>query len=550
MTILSIKAEKINTKVVKTTSNNYIHFLIPSSFIKAVRTEKVDVSSFNLLGLSKDVRIESSLDVNLYNKASDLLTVTTTKEGVNKKGEEIGEIKLSLNSIIYIVETNNGVEVCVLLPNGSKASIVSYIISETIEELITQIESDLIGDGVSSVNGITGVVVLSTSDIADSTNKRYVTDANLTVIGNTSGINTGDNAVNSLYSGLATSKQDALISGTNIKTINGTTILGSGDIVISASASLSGLTAATAAATLANGANKIEWQWTGLAANEKGFSITGSDIVVNGVTIGLGRYQNLYNVALGLNALAASTNGLYNTAIGSNALNKLTTGLANTAIGENALSALTTGLDNIGIGRQALVATVSGAENIGIGNFSLTSMGTAFGNVAIGKNALYNLNTGNFNVGIGNGSLVGVKGSNNVGLGYQAGYNLTTGTNNTIVGHYTGLGITTGSKNTIIGANISGLATSLSNTIILADGDGVIRYYCNSDGSTGIGTSTPNASAKLDVSSTTQGVLLPRMTTTQKNAIASPAEGLEVYDSTLKKKCFYNGTAWETITSI
>jgi len=49
-----------------------------------------------------------------------------------------------------------------------------------------------------------------TSDIADSLNRRYVTDAQLTVIGNTSGTNTGDNATNSQYSGLATSKQDVL----------------------------------------------------------------------------------------------------------------------------------------------------------------------------------------------------------------------------------------------------------------------------------------------------------------------------------------------------
>lgn len=49
----------------------------------------------------------------------------------------------------------------------------------------------------------------TTADIADSTNKRYVTDANATVISNTSGTNTGDNATNSQYSGLATSKQDA-----------------------------------------------------------------------------------------------------------------------------------------------------------------------------------------------------------------------------------------------------------------------------------------------------------------------------------------------------
>lgn len=60
----------------------------------------------------------------------------------------------------------------------------------------------------------------------------------------------------------------------------------------------------------------------------------------------------------------------------------------------------------------------------------------------------------------------------------------------------------------------------------------------------GIGTTTPNASAQLDVSSTTKGVLLPRMTTTQKNAIINPSEGLEVYDLTLHQKSYYNGLVW------
>jgi hypothetical protein len=72
----------------------------------------------------------------------------------------------------------------------------------------------------------------TTADIADSTNKRYLTDAQLVVVGNTSGTNTGDNATNSQYSGLAASKQDTLVSGTNIKTINSTSLLGSGNISV------------------------------------------------------------------------------------------------------------------------------------------------------------------------------------------------------------------------------------------------------------------------------------------------------------------------------
>jgi hypothetical protein len=58
---------------------------------------------------------------------------------------------------------------------------------------------------------------------------------------------------------------------------------------------------------------------------------------------------------------------------------------------------------------------------------------------------------------------------------------------------------------------------------------------------------TPNASAILDITSTTKGVLISRMTTTQKNAISSPATGLQVYDTTLNQMSYYNGTTWTNI---
>jgi hypothetical protein len=65
-----------------------------------------------------------------------------------------------------------------------------------------------------------------------------------------------------------------------------------------------------------------------------------------------------------------------------------------------------------------------------------------------------------------------------------------------------------------------------------------------------IGGNPIAASSVLDVQSTTQGFLPPRMTTTQKNAIASPAAGLVVYDTTLGKLCVRGAAAWETITSV
>ena len=56
--------------------------------------------------------------------------------------------------------------------------------------------------------------------------------------GTATGTNTGDNATNTQYSGLAASKQDTLVSATNIKTINGSTVLGSGDLVVSGSVNI------------------------------------------------------------------------------------------------------------------------------------------------------------------------------------------------------------------------------------------------------------------------------------------------------------------------
>ena len=63
-------------------------------------------------------------------------------------------------------------------------------------------------------------------------------------------------------------------------------------------------------------------------------------------------------------------------------------------------------------------------------------------------------------------------------------------------------------------------------------------------GNWGINTTTDVASSLLTMESTTKGFLPPRMTTTQKNAIASPATGLMVYDTTLNLISVYNGTTW------
>lgn len=60
----------------------------------------------------------------------------------------------------------------------------------------------------------------------------------------------------------------------------------------------------------------------------------------------------------------------------------------------------------------------------------------------------------------------------------------------------------------------------------------------------GIGTSTPNASAILDINASDKGLLIPRLDTMQINAIPNAANGLVVYCTTFSKPVFKNGQEW------
>ena len=65
----------------------------------------------------------------------------------------------------------------------------------------------------------------------------------------------------------------------------------------------------------------------------------------------------------------------------------------------------------------------------------------------------------------------------------------------------------------------------------------------------GIGTTTPDASAALDINSTTAGILIPRLTQVQKDAIASPAEGLMIYQTDNTAGFYYfDGSSWDFLS--
>lgn len=78
-----------------------------------------------------------------------------------------------------------------------------------------------------------------------------------------------------------------------------------------------------------------------------------------------------------------------------------------------------------------------------------------------------------------------------------------------------------------------------------------IALIARSQNNVGIGTSTPNVSAQLDITSTSKGLLIPRMNSTAINAIPSPAKGLMVLDTAKNQLVFNIGTPavpnWQSI---
>ena len=75
--------------------------------------------------------------------------------------------------------------------------------------------------------------------------------------------------------------------------------------------------------------------------------------------------------------------------------------------------------------------------------------------------------------------------------------------------------------------------------------------FTKGDAQVGIGVTTANinSSAQLDISSTTKGLLPPRMTTTQRDAISSPASGLVIFNSTTNSLEYKSSTGWVSLTA-
>jgi hypothetical protein len=242
------------------------------------------------------------------------------------------------------------------------------------------------------------------------------------------------------------------------------------------------------------------------------------------------------------------------------------------------------------------------ATNTSVGVGALGNITTGFNNTVYGTNAGRNITTGNNNliIGIGSGMTTG---DGNVIVSPVAG-NISNGRRNTVIGHVAGASITSGERNIYIGYATGAFATNVQNEIVIGtsiNGLGSNTTYISSGttttrtvlggslvmGSTtatanarthtigsgnvagtyslwatnstnsatepglcvgddlrvGIRTNSIDAGASLEVDGTTGGILFPRLTTTQRNAL-TPVNGLMIYNTTDNKFQGYAGGAW------
>jgi hypothetical protein len=250
-------------------------------------------------------------------------------------------------------------------------------------------------------------------------------------------------------------KQDTLVSGTNIKTVNSTSLLGSGNIVISGGGTPAGVS------------GDIQFNDAGAFGGDSQFDWdnTNKRLLIGNSPAGVGSFS------LRKTGLSGTGNDIFQLAF----------------------------------------------ENAGYGTAYKILVSQSYGSAIL--------------------TLTGATGS---GMNFSA-----TGTTGTIATQNLGT--------LVFQSSIFDFQTVLSGAgkgLTIKDNTGSVFFRADNNTKAIIingSASAPVASAQFQVDSTTKGLLPPRMTTAQKNAIATPAAGLMVYDTDTNKLCCYNGTIWNDL---
>ena len=328
-------------------------------------------------------------------------------------------------------------------------------------------------------------------------------------------------------------KQDTLVSGTNIKTINGASLLGSGDIpVVTSPSGVSGAIQFSDGSAFASDAANLFWDDTnnrlGVGTNAPifpfqvkttqanangsiGFTNTSAATIIAFTDTGSAVTQlqfraSSYNFT-DCNGMRISQGGYGNVA----------TAMLQ-VIGSGSTSATTSLLVQNSAGSTSLKVT----DDQQVTGFSGAQLQFRLGFTSAGQGI--STREGQFSVGL-------IDANQSAALRF-----LTLGTGSTYIDGYTE-GVSKAQNYPLfIGSRASNTGAFVTNSTTQENGTQTI-----------FGSAVSDASALVQINSTTRGFLPPRMTTTQKNAISSPASGLMVYDTDTNKLCCYNGSTWNDL---
>ena len=299
-------------------------------------------------------------------------------------------------------------------------------------------------------------------------------------------------------------------------------------------------------------------------------SLTSSDVTILGDLAGQSLTTGGNNVLLGRSAGQGLTTGPSNVMIGRDAGLSLTTISESVFIGRDAGRNITgTPSRSVVIGAQAM-RDGGGTDNTAIGNQALLGGGTQFNvavgalagstnvgggtNVFIGYNAqpLSNTNFGSIVIGgssVGYGSNTAVLGASSITLTRLRGRvemnqitSQPTITDNSSYAIWFNGGIPTIrlKDNLGISSNIAINDTNFANTDLTLTGNRTHNLNGNTLSFSG---------GRVSFDTTTNGILLPRMTTAEMNAIVSPATHLLVFNTDLNGLYRYNGSAWVALST-
>ena len=269
------------------------------------------------------------------------------------------------------------------------------------------------------------------------------------------------------------------------------------------------------------------------------------------------------NVALGWQALAFNTVASGNVAVGYQAMHDNLIGEGNVALGYWSLKSNDSGSYNNAHGYKALEVNSSGSRNNAFGAYTLKNFEAGFANNAFGDRAMADLITGSSNNAFGELTLSISSASHNSAFGHQSLRYNTTGGFNTGVGQESLLNTATGGSNSALGAgtllsNVSGSfntgigafsdvgspnlnnATAIGGQAIVKESNTVQlgnlnvnkintsgRFY--GKGGNFSDSTSAGDNAILRLSSNKKGLLLPRMTQVERDAISNPEEGMIVW---------------------